>query len=388
MSKRSLKVYLVAGEPSGDLLASRLMRALKKNGAVSCYGVGGESMKKEGVRSLFPISEISVMGFLEVVPRIPNILKRIRQTLDDIEKKKPDIVITVDSWSFSKRIHLGIKKRGLKIPHIHYVAPQVWAWKEKRAAQIKKWVDFLMVLLPFEKKYFEPYQMPCSFVGHPVIEGGADKGDANRFLRKHGFSMRDFILTVLPGSRHTEVSYLLPVFRQVVEELSKENKNLKVVIPTVDTVKKKVLSAIKDWPVQTIVVSGETERYDAFAASALGLAASGTVSLELAMSGTPHLIAYKVNKMSAALARHLLKIKYVNLINILKNKQVIPELLQDDCNFKRIVVELKKLMGKNGAEQKRQAKEALKLLQPETKGLPSQNAAKEVRRIVREYGPF
>ena len=170
MPERKIKVYLVTGEPSGDLLASRLMRALKHQtkGNVSFAGVGGESMKQNGLKTLFPISDLAVMGFWEVLPSLPKILKRIHQTLDDIEKKKPDIVVTVDSWSFSKQIHLGLKKRKIVVPHIHYVAPQVWAWKAKRAKQIKNWVDHLLMLLPFEEKYFKPNDVPCTYVGHPI----------------------------------------------------------------------------------------------------------------------------------------------------------------------------------------------------------------------------
>ena len=247
MSARKIKVFLAAGEPSGDLLAARLMRALKAqtNGLVEFVGVGGEAMRKEGMSSLFPISELSVMGFWEVVPSIPRILRRICETVDAIEREKPDIVVTVDSWSFSKQVHLRIQKKKLQIPHIHYVAPQVWAWKEKRARQIKKWVDYLLLLLPFEEKYFAPYGMPMTYVGHPVIEGGADQGNAKRFLEAHDLSSSDLILTVLPGSRKTEIKYLLPVFREVIVRLIQKYPHLQVVTPTVDTVKKQVMNLIR-----------------------------------------------------------------------------------------------------------------------------------------------
>ena len=206
--KRRLKVYLVTGEPSGDLLAARLMRAMRANTSVDFLGVGGESMQAEGLESLFNISDLAVMGIFEVLPHLPKILGRIRQTLDDIEEKKPDIVVTVDSWSFSKQIHLGIKKRKLNVKHIHYVAPQVWAWKEKRARQIKNWVDHLLMLLPFEEKYFAPYGMSMTYVGHPVTEGGADKGDGVAFRKKHAIDDSALVMTLLPGSRKSEIRYL------------------------------------------------------------------------------------------------------------------------------------------------------------------------------------
>ena len=384
MSARKIKVFLAAGEPSGDLLAARLMRALKAqtNGLVEFVGVGGEAMRKEGMSSLFPISELSVMGFWEVVPSIPRILRRICETVDAIEREKPDIVVTVDSWSFSKQVHLRIQKKKLQIPHIHYVAPQVWAWKEKRARQIKKWVDYLLLLLPFEEKYFAPYGMPMTYVGHPVIEGGADQGNAKRFLEAHDLSSSDLILTVLPGSRKTEIKYLLPVFREVIVRLIQKYPHLQVVTPTVETVKKQVKAATMSWPVKPLIVTGEQERYDAFAASRVALSASGTVSLELSMAKVPHLIAYKVSPITAWLVRRLIKIKYVNLINILADEKIIPELLQEDCNPDQIMLELEKLMTEEGCIQQKKAFAVLKKLGAGEKQTPSEKASEVIRKLI------
>lgn len=383
--ERRLKIYMVTGEPSGDLLGSRLMHALKNEADVSFAGVGGESMQAEGMETLFPISDLAVMGIFEVIPHLPKILSRIKQTLDDIEAKKPDIVVTVDSWSFSKQIHLGLIKRGIKVPHIHYVAPQVWAWKSSRAKQIKKWVDHLLMLLPFEAKYFAPYGVAYTYVGHPVIEGGSDKGNAARFVTMHNLSQKDFILTILPGSRKTEIKYLLPVFEQVVEKMAQLHPNLKVVLPTVETVKDKIEKAIAHWKVPVLIVTGEMARYDAFAASTMALAASGTVSLELAMAGTPHIIAYKMNKLTGWVAGYLLrkKIKYVNLINILSDEQIIPECLQDACNLDKIMLELDKLQGQGGKAQMQKARKALEMLGAGEALTPSQKAAKEVLKIIK-----
>ena len=342
-------------------------------------------MQAEGMETLFPISDLAVMGIFEVIPHLPKILGRIKQTLDDIEAQKPDIVVTVDSWSFSKQIHLGLIKRGIKVPHIHYVAPQVWAWKSSRAKQIKKWVDHLLMLLPFEAKYFAPYGVAYTYVGHPVIEGGSDKGNAARFVTMHNLSQKDFILTILPGSRKTEIKYLLPVFEQVVEKMAQLHPNLKVVLPTVETVKDKIEKAIAHWKVPVLIVTGEMARYDAFAASTMALAASGTVSLELAMAGTPHIIAYKMNKLTGWVAGYLLrkKIKYVNLINILSDEQIIPECLQDACNLDKIMLELDKLQGQGGEVQMQKARKALEMLGAGEALTPSQKAAKEVLKIIK-----
>ena len=166
-----MKVYLIAGEPSGDLLGSRLMRAmLAKCPDVEFYGIGGETMEREGLKSLFDISELAVMGLFEVLPSLPKILRRFSQTIEDIEKIRPDVVITIDSWSFSARIHKLMRRKKLNIPQIHYVAPQVWAWKKKRAKTMYKYIDHLLTLFPYEPKYFTPHKLKTTFVGHPVIE--------------------------------------------------------------------------------------------------------------------------------------------------------------------------------------------------------------------------
>ena len=382
--KRRLKVYLVTGEPSGDLLGARLMRSMKSDTRVDFFGLGGESMQAEGLESLFDISDLAVMGIFEVLPHLPKILGRIRQTLDDIEEKQPDIVVTVDSWSFSKQIHLGLIKRKIKIPHIHYVAPQVWAWKAKRADQIKKWVDHLMMLLPFEEKFFAQKGIPFTYVGHPVTEGGADKGSASRFITMHNLSQKDFIMTILPGSRKNEIKYLMPIFEQVVNQMAKKHKNLRVVLPTVETVREKIEPIVAKWNVPVMIVSGELARYDAFAASNLALAASGTVSLELAMAGVPHVIAYKMNWLTGKLAAPILKrkIKFVNLINILADKEIIPECLQDDCNLDKIVLELEKVMADGGKKQTQQAQKVMRLLGAGDVLTPSQKAAQVVKEII------
>ena len=379
-----LKVYLIAGEPSGDLLGSRLMKALKRQtqNNVEFYGIGGETMQAEGLKSLFDISDLSVMGFWEVVPSIPRILKRMKQTLKHIEKIQPDIVVTIDSWSFSIKIHQKLKKRRISIPHVHYVAPQVWAWKAKRAKEIKKWVDHLMMLFPFEKKYFDPYDMSSTYVGHPVIDGGADKGNKFLFYEKYNLSQEDFVMTVLPGSRKNEVQWLLPIFEQVVAVMKNKHPRLVVVIPTVQTVAKKVREMTADWPVKVIVSLGEKERYDAFAASYIALAASGTVSLELSMAGVPHVITYHVSPLSAWLVRRLLKIKYVNLINILANEEIIPELLQERCNPNQIVCKLEELINVSGKSQMEKAQRVLSKLGKNGSLLPSEKAGFCIQELV------
>ena len=341
----TLRVYLIAGEPSGDLLGSRVMRALRKRtkGQVEFMGVGGETMHDEGLKSLFNIRDLAVMGLMEVVPSIPKILRHLNEIIADIQKKKPDIIMTIDSYSFSIRVHQRLKKLNLGIPHVHCVAPQVWAWKAGRAKILPQYIDHLFCLLPNEEKYFKPYGLKTTFIGHPVIEGGADKGSAKAFRQKYNLNKNTQILILLPGSRKNEVSRLMPVFKKACEQLQKTHPHLFVVIPSVKTVAPKVCEMLKSWHVPHTVILGEKKRYDAFAAADVAIAASGTVSLELALAKVPHLIAYRVHPISAWLAKMLLKIRYANLINILQNKEVIPELLQHNCTVENLVYQTEKL---------------------------------------------
>lgn len=336
----------MTGEPSGDLLGARLMRAIKKKygSDVAFYGLGGEAMIEEGLDSLFNIKDLAIMGLTEVIPSIPLVLKRLNETVEDIVKVNPDIVMTIDSFSFSARVHKKLKKLNFKAPHVHCVAPQVWAWKKGRAKKVSEYMDHLFCLLPYEEKYFTPYGMQTTFIGHPVIEGGADKGDGLGFKKKYGIKAEDTVLCMLPGSRKNEVAFLMQTFMQVAEKMYAENPNLFVVIPTVNTVSERLNEILKEWKVPHQIVQGEKNRYDAFASSDVAVAASGTVSLELSLAGVPHLIAYKVSKLTGLLAKKLLKIKYVNLINILQDKEVIPELLQDKCTVEDIYAQVQFLL--------------------------------------------
>ncbi len=374
-----LFVYLIAGEPSGDLLASRLMTALKEktDGRVRFAGVGGETMAAQGFQSLFDSSELAVMGLAEVIPSVPRILRRIRQTADDIAAQKPDIVVTVDSWSFSARVNKRLRSLKTGIPQVHYVAPQVWAWKKKRAKTCGRYIDRLLTLLPYEPKYFEPYGLKTDFVGHPVVEGGASRGDGARFRREHGLPEHAPVLCVLPGSRRSETKYLLPVFRETVAALAAAHPDMHIVVPTVVTVGEQVRAAVSDWALPVTVVTGEANRYDAFAASSAALAASGTVALELAMARVPYTIAYKMNPLSSHLMRLLVKGKYANLVNILADREIVKEYLLEYCRPELLVPEVERLLSDEACReaQIRDASGVLKSLGAEEHETPSRKAA-------------
>lgn len=349
-----LNVYLIAGEPSGDVLGMRLMQGLEaaSDGPVAFSGVGGPLMQGAGLSSLFPMTELTVMGIAEVLPRIPKILRRVRETAADIRRCKPDVVVTIDAPDFCFRV--AAKLAGAGIPIVHYVAPSVWAWRPGRAKKVARLVDHVMCLLPFEPPYFERAGVGASFVGHSILESGADRGDGAAFRTRHGIGADEKLLVVLPGSRMSEVTRLLGVFGDTVARVRAELGPVRVVIPTVGTVADAVRAATATWP-DTIVVAGEGEKYDAFAAADAALAASGTVSLELAMARVPSLIGYRVAPLTAAIARRLLKIKYASIVNLLLDKEAVPEMLQEACTADRLAPVLTDLLASPEHRQRQEA---------------------------------
>lgn len=326
-------VFLIAGEPSGDVLGGRLMKALKQAtaGRVRFAGVGGERMIGEGLSPLFPLDDLALFGLAELLPKIPNLLRRLDQTTQAVLSSRPDAVVTIDAPDFCFRIGKRLRRAGCTVPLIHYVAPTVWAWRPGRARKVAKFLDHLLALLPFEPPYFEREGLACTFVGHPVVEGGADKGCASRFRARHDLPEDARLLTVLPGSRRSEVTKLLPDFGCTLERLAADHPDLRIVVPTVPQVRSLVSEAIRSWPLPALLVEGDEDKYDAFAASTAALAASGTVSLELALARLPAVIAYRIHPLTYRLYRGLIRVKYVNLVNIMLNRPLVPELLQQDC---------------------------------------------------------
>jgi lipid-A-disaccharide synthase len=378
-------VFLAAGEPSGDALGARLMAALKKKtgGKIRFAGVGGDKMAGEGLVSLFPMREIAVMGLLEVVPRLRNILARIDETAERAEHLNPDVVVTIDSPDFNFRVARRLK--GLDFPLIHYVAPTVWAWRPGRARKIARFLDHLMVLLPFEPPHFEREGLACSFVGHPVLESGAGLGDGRAFRSRHGIAPGATLLCVLPGSRRSETAELLAPLGDAVWRIVRDIPDLRVTVPTLAPVADEVRAAVARWP-NAIVVEGEGEKYDAFAASDAALAASGTVSLELAMAGVPHAVAYKVNPATAWIARRLIRVPFVNLVNLVMERAAVPELLQEDCTGEKLAEAALRLLRNLTARAAQQDafNEALLRL-GRGKGVPSERAADVVLATIAEY---
>ncbi|EWY42151.1 lipid-A-disaccharide synthase [Skermanella stibiiresistens SB22] len=378
MRERGPLIFLVAGEPSGDLLGARLMAALKRqsDGLIRFAGVGGERMIAEGLDTLFPLSDLSLMGIAELVPRLPNLIRRLSQTTEEIRRLRPDVVVTIDAPDFCFRVAKRLKGQG--IPFVHYVAPSVWAWRPGRARKIARILDHLLALLPFEPPYFEKEGLPCTFVGHPIVEGGAASGDGARFREKHGLAPADRVLTVLPGSRRGEISRLLPDFGATVARLAPRYPGLVVAVPTVPHVRDTVAAAVAGWPVRTVLVEGDADKYDAFAASEAALAASGTVALELALARLPAVIAYRMHPVTLGLYRRFIYAKYANLVNIMLDRMLVPELLQEDCTPEKLDAAITRLLDDHSArvEQQTGVAEVAKWLG--VGGVPPSDRAAEV----------
>ncbi|MBV8168497.1 MAG: lipid-A-disaccharide synthase [Alphaproteobacteria bacterium] len=337
-------IFVIAGEPSGDQLGGALMGALSAltEERARFAGIGGEAMRAAGLDSLFPMTELSLMGAAELIPHIPKLIGRIKLTVETIRRLRPAAVVTIDAPAFCLRI--GRRVGGLSFPRIHYVAPQAWAWRPGRAREYSRAFDRLLALLPFEPDFFAKYGLDCRFVGHPVIESGAGQGDGPAFRARHGIVPDARVLCVLPGSRNGEVSRLLPVFAEAVARLAGSVPGLTAVLPTVPAVAERVAAAAATWRVPTVVVRDVREKFDAFAAADAALAASGTVALELALSGTPSVIAYRLNPVSAFVARRLILVSHAALPNIIAGRTVMPEMIQEDCRPDRLASEVARLL--------------------------------------------
>lgn len=365
-------VYLIAGEQSGDTIGARLMDALPPDTRFA--GIGGQAMEERGLTSLFPMRELALMGLLEVLPRIRHLRRRLDQTVADIATLKPDVVVTIDSPGFTLRILRRIAPLGIK--RVHYVAPQVWAWKENRVKHYPGLWDRLLCLLPFEPAFFARHDLPATFVGHPVLERGADHGQPDRFRARHGIAPDAPILTLMPGSRRTETSRLLPILGATLQRLSVP---VTPVVPLAGPVAESVRDHTAHWPIKPILITDPQDKFDAFAASAAALTKSGTSTLELALAGVPMLVTYRVNPISAAIARRLIRVRYASLLNLLVDRDIVPELIQHDCNPDRLAATLNRLLTDPAAAQAQRDSfiEPLRLLRPPA-GTPSQAAAAAV----------
>ena len=355
-----LRVALVAGEHSGDQLGFKLMRALRaaNGGAVAFSGVGGDAMEAEGLKSLFPMSEIAVMGILPVIARLPNLLARIKQTAAAIVADPPDVLVIIDSPDFTHRVARRVRARLPRLPIVDYVSPSVWAWRPGRAKAMRGYVDCVLALLPFEPEAHARLGGPrCVYVGHPLIERLAElRPNAEEAARRMANPPS---IVVLPGSRRSEISRLMADFGATIARLAEQREPLEITLPTLPHLFDEVSRRAATWPVKARIVTGEAEKFAAFRGARAALAASGTVTLELALAGVPMVGAYKVSRWEEQL-KYLIRVSSILLPNLILEERAIPELLQRDCTAAALAEALGPLL-RDGPERRAQADALAKL---------------------------
>lgn len=379
------RIFIIAGEPSGDYLGSNLIKDIKDltNNKVDIKGIGGELMQKAGLQLFFDMQEICLIGVAEVIPQIVKIKKKISQTVEEILKFDPDVIITIDSSGFTHRVNKKLKKKNKDIPIIHYVAPPVWAWRPWRARSMHKFIDLLLTLFPFEPKYFEKYGLRSVFVGHPIskdpnlIEPTRD--EKQRFERKYSMASANLNICFLPGSRDSEISRHIAIFNDTMKILTKRYDKINVSIPTLESKVALVEKLVKGYVPH--IITDRREKTLAMYSANIAVAASGSVNLELAITKTPTIVIYKTSSITAFVVRLLIKVNMVNIVNILLKDKVVPELLQENCTPENIAQSIESMISSRDClVQKDACKKVIELIKEPEKMF----AAKEVLNLICE----
>jgi lipid-A-disaccharide synthase len=363
---KPLCVMLVAAEASSDALGAALARALKARlgDGVGFVGVGGARMAEMGVESPFDLAEISIVGILESVMAYPRVLRCVAATAEVARRERPDIAVLIDSWGFTLRVAKALRRLDPTLTLVKYVGPQVWAWRAGRAKTLAGVVDHLLATQTMDGPYYDAVGLPHTFVGNPAMQADLTHADGAR-LREHlGIAQDAPVLLVLPGSRRNEITRLMPPFEQAVMRLKAERETLHVIVPAADTVRDQVLARVAGWPFRAHVTQGEAEKFDAMKAATVALAASGTVTTELALAGCPMVVGYKVDPPTAFVARIMVKLRWVTLLNIAAGKEVAPEFIQEDCRPDALAAALRRLLDDPGLRQRQidAQDEALRLM--------------------------
>ena len=328
------KIFILTGEPSGDKLASTVISKLMiQNPKIDYLSVGGAHITKLGIKSIFDLKEITYLGFTSVLLNIFKIRNKINKTVDEIIKFNPDILFSVDSPDFTLRVAERVKKINKNIKTIHYVAPQVWIWRKNRVKQIKKFIDHMLLLFDFEKKYFEQENIKNTFVGHPLIEKNENvKSILNDFI-----STDKKIISIFPGSRKSETNVLLPILLDFIKLMNKKERIYSFVFHATDENKNFIINQVSNTNLDNVdVISDENIKSQILSKSIFAVSKSGTVSLQISSSNIPSIIIYKLSYLNFMIFKLLTNVKFANIINIINNREVIPELLQNECNAKEI----------------------------------------------------
>ena len=352
-----MKIFIIAGEDSGDKLGSAIIDGLREVTDVppNFVGIGGNGMISRGLESIFPMSELSVMGFVEIASKYKSLKKRLNQTISSILDEKPDILLTIDAPEFCFRVAKKVKFLNKNIAIAHYVAPTVWAWRSNRAKKISNFIDQILALFPFEPRYFHDVGVRCDFVGHPIVsETLADEESVTEFKKAYSLTDEPVILC-LPGSRKSEIDRLMPVFGETLEKFSNALPNARFILPSTPNVYEYSKKFLDCMPKDIIFLTPEkfgVEKYlefkkASFKLSQLALAASGTVSLELAANNTPMVIGYDMNFLSRKIIGLMLKIDTVNLVNLVTGNRNIPECIGSNFNSEKLFLEMVRVYSNN-----------------------------------------
>lgn len=380
---------LVAAEASGDALGAGLARALRARlgPAVTFVGIGGAKMAEQGVESPFDIAQLSILGIWEGLKAYPTVKARLNDTVALAAREQPDVAVLIDSWGFNIRLAHALRKLDPKLPLVKYVAPQVWAYREKRAYSLAKAVDLLLSIQPMDKPYFDAAGLANVFVGNSALAKRFDQADGARLRAAIGASAEDQILLVLPGSRPSEIERIMPAFEDAVRRLKADRPDLVVVIPAAYTVAEAVKTRVAGWPFRAHVIEDEALKDDAFVAGDVALACSGTVTTELALAGVPMVVGYKTGAITYAILRRLMKPRWVTLFNIAAGETVAPELLQDACEGEGLAIEVGRLLDDPDLRA-RQAVEQSAALDKMGRGMPdpSEAAADALLSFLRARG--
>lgn len=381
-----MKYFLVAGEPSGDVLGGKLIDAIKEQDPnAEFYGIGGTVMVNAGLNSLFPMSELTVIGIWEAMMRLPQLLKIRKAIVFEIEKLQPDAVITIDFPDFNFALAKKIRaNRNIKTKLIHYVAPTVWAWRPGRAKDVAKYLDAMICILPFEPPFFKKHKLPSIFVGHPITQDDPSSGVGEEFRRTHQVPDDVRLLGLFFGSRQSELHNNAKIIKETAIYIKEQLDDVHLVVPTLESLEYEILQILNDVNIITYVESDYSKKWDAMAACDAAIAVSGTVGLELAYAGVPHVIVYKAHPVTYLMVRLLVKVKYAHLANIILNKPVVPEFLQMRCKSELISAEVLKLL-ENKAEAQNIVKdldEVRKALGSDQDERPSAKAARYIMSII------
>jgi len=328
------KIFIVTGEPSGDKIASSVIAELKKiNPNIEYLSVGGSHLQSLDIKTIFDLKDITYLGFTSVLFNIFKIRKRINTTVEEIIRFKPDILFTVDSPDFTLRVSERVKKFNKAIKTIHYVAPQVWVWRKNRVKKMKKFIDHILLLFDFEKKYFDDENISNNFVGHPLLENQ----DRGKIFLNNLISKDKDIISLFPGSRSSEIKVLLPILIDFIKLMNAKSSDYSFVFHATQSNKNFIINKVKDYNMDNIdIISDENIKLQTLVKSTFAVAKSGTISLQICNANIPSIIIYKLNFINFMIFKFLVNVKFANIINIINNREVIPELLQNECNADEI----------------------------------------------------